>query len=121
MRISSEDVGLADPTALTMAVSTMQGCQLIGKPECNILLAECCTYLARAKKSHEVYGAMENVLAHLDRAQGNLPGVPIHLRNATNSLAKSMGYGKGYSYNLEDVGKIQYLPDEVKENFFKKP
>lgn len=54
VRIASEDVGLGDNQALSMAVSTMQGCQLIGRPECNVLLAHCAVYLARAKKSHEV-------------------------------------------------------------------
>jgi len=59
VRIAAEDVGLGDPAAIGLAVSVMQGCQLIGRPECNVLLAECAVYLARAKKSHEVYHAMK--------------------------------------------------------------
>ena len=60
-RIASEDVGLGDPKALNIAVAAMQGCQLIGRPECDVILAECVVYLARAKKSHEVYNAMNKV------------------------------------------------------------
>jgi putative ATPase len=60
--MASEDVGLGDPAAMNLAVSTMQGCQMIGRPECNVLLAQCAVYLARAKKSHEVYHAMDKVI-----------------------------------------------------------
>ena len=111
VRIASEDVGLGDPAALNLAVSTMQGCQLIGSPECNVLIAQCVTYLARAKKSHEVLGAMERATAAIEKAQGNLPGVPLHLRNATSKMAKDFGYGKGYSYNLDEVRNIRYMPE----------
>ena len=110
VRIASEDVGLGDPQALPMAVSAMQGCQLIGKPECNVILAECAVYLARAKKSHEVYGAMNACLAHISDSE-RLPGVPLHLRNASTKLSGQLGYGKGYSYNLDKVKNIQYMPE----------
>ncbi len=62
VRMASEDVGLGDPSAMSVAVSAMQGCQMIGKPECNVLLAQCAVYLARANKSHEVYHAMNEVI-----------------------------------------------------------
>jgi putative ATPase len=60
--MASEDVGLGDPAAMGVAVSAMQGCQLIGKPECNVILAQCAVYLARAPKSHEVYHAMDRAV-----------------------------------------------------------
>ena len=114
VRIASEDVGLGDPSALTLAVSAMQGCQLIGKPECDVLLAQCAVYLARADKSHEVYGAMNAAKQHLYQfGGGNLPAVPLHLRNATSKLDRERGYGQGYSYNLAEVKNISYLPEEV--------
>ena len=119
VRIASEDVGLGDPTALGMAVSAMQGCQLIGKPECDVILAECAVYLARAKKSHEVYGAMNNVKQLLKSCdEGNLPSVPLHLRNATSKLEQNIGYGEGYSYNLNEAAKLSYMPDELKNKSF---
>lgn len=120
VRISCEDVGLADPTALNMAVSTMQGCQLIGKPECNVILAQCAVYLARAPKSHEVLKAMGEVIQLISKSEGEpLPGVPLHLRNASNKLAKDMGYGQGYSHDLEKVGNVSYMPEGLEDvNFF---
>ena len=122
MRISCEDVGLADPEALNKAVACMQGCQLIGKPECNVLLAQCAVYLARAKKSPEVYAAMGNVIESIRQCEGNLPPVPLHLRNASNKLAREMGYGKGYSYDPTKVKGIEYMPEGMEgTNFFKYP
>ena len=117
-RIASEDVGLGDPKALNMAVAAMQGCQLIGRPECDVILAECVVYLARAKKSHEVYNAMNKVKQLLANASQN-PPVPLHLRNPTSSLERNLGYGAGYTYDLNRVKDIRYMPDELKhERFF---
>ena len=117
-RIASEDVGLGDPKALNMAVAAMQGCQLIGRPECDVILAECVVYLARAKKSHEVYNAMNKVKQLLTNTNQN-PPVPLHLRNPTSSLERNLGYGAGYTYDLNRVKDICYMPDELKhERFF---
>ena len=114
-------MGLGDPEALGRAVACMQGCQLIGKPECNVLLAQTAVYLARAKKSHEVYGAMNDCIQSIRECQGNLPGVPVHLRNASSKLAREMGYGQGYSYNLQEVGNIEYMPEGMESvNFFRR-
>ena len=121
VRCASEDIGLADNTALSLAVSSMQGAQLLGKPECDVLLAQCTVHLARAKKSHEVYGALLNAYNMIDNPgpQG-LPDVPIHLRQGGGKVGKQLGWGQGYSFDLNQVGNIQYLPDNLKGvNFFK--
>ena len=97
----------------------MQGCQLIGRPECDVILAQCTTYLARAKKSHEVYNAM-NKAKELIKDSNNdkgLPPVPLHLRNANSSLDRELGFGSGYG--SQELESINYMPDELKdENFF---
>jgi len=119
VRIASEDVGLGDPQALTMAVSAMQGCQLIGRPECDVILAECALYLARAPKSHEVYAAMKAAKDKLYAYEGGaVPAVPLHLRNPTSKLDRERGYGNGYSYNLEEARHLTYLPEGVNFNPF---
>jgi len=117
VRCASEDIGLGDPSALPLAVSAFQGCQLIGKPECDVLLAQATVHLARAKKSHEVYRALKSVYQTID--QGLVPAVPLHLRNPTSKLTKQIGWGEGYSANLNHVQSVEYLPDELKgTNFF---
>ena len=87
---------MGDPSALGVAVSAMQGCQLIGRPECDVILSQCAVYLARANKSHEVYKAMNSVkqLIADDMEGKGLPPVPLHLRNATSSLGRNLGYGE---------------------------
>ncbi|OBS57130.1 hypothetical protein A6R68_11746, partial [Neotoma lepida] len=114
--------GLADPSALAQAVAAYQGCHFIGMPECEVLLAQCVVYFARAPKSIEVYSAYNNVKACLRNHQGPLPPVPLHLRNAPTRLMKDLGYGKGYKYNpmySEPVDQ-DYLPEELRGiDFFK--
>ena len=121
VRCASEDIGLADNTALSLAVSCMQGAQLLGKPECDVLLAQCTVHLARAKKSHEVYGALLSAYNMIDNpGPEGLPDVPIHLRQGGGKVGKQLGWGKGYSFDLNQVGNIQYLPDSLKGvQFFK--
>jgi len=121
VRCASEDIGLADNSALGLAVSAMQGAQLLGKPECDVLLAQCTVYLARASKSHEVYGALTNVYNIIDNpGPGGLPDVPIHLRQGGGKVGQQQGWGVGYSFDLNKVGNIEYLPSELKGmNFFK--
>ncbi|XP_044524208.1 ATPase WRNIP1 isoform X3 [Gracilinanus agilis] len=122
VRFASEDIGLADPSALTHAVAAYQGCHFIGMPECEVLLAQCVVYFARAPKSIEVYNAYNNVKACLRNHQGPLPPVPMHLRNAPTRLMKDLGYGKGYKYNpaYKDPVEQEYLPEELRGiDFFK--
>ncbi|XP_042321967.1 ATPase WRNIP1 [Sceloporus undulatus] len=121
VRFASEDIGLADPLALTQAVAAYQGCHFIGMPECEVLLAQCVVYFARAPKSIEVYSAYNNVKSCLRNHQGPLPPVPLHLRNAPTRLMKDLGYGKGYKYNplYKEPVEQEYLPEELKgTNFF---
>ncbi|KAF7246068.1 ATPase WRNIP1 [Varanus komodoensis] len=123
VRFASEDIGLADPLALPQAVAAYQGCHFIGMPECEVLLAQCVTYFARAPKSIEVYSAYSQVKACLRKHQGPLPPVPLHLRNAPTKLMKDLGYGKEYKYNpmYKDPVEQEYLPEELKGiNFFTK-
>ncbi|XP_066479632.1 ATPase WRNIP1 [Tiliqua scincoides] len=122
VRFASEDIGLADPSALTQAVAAYQGCHFIGMPECEVLLAQIVLYFARAPKSIEVYSAYSNVKACLRNHQGPLPPVPLHLRNAPTRLMKDIGYGKGYKYNpmYKEPVEQEYLPEELKGiDFFK--
>ncbi|XP_075682811.1 ATPase WRNIP1 isoform X2 [Rhinoderma darwinii] len=108
--------GLADPLALPQAVSAYQACHFIGMPECDVILAQCVMYLARAPKSIAAYSAYSKVKEHLKNHKGPLPPVPLHLRNAPTKLMKNLGYGKGYKYNPmygEPVNQ-DYLPPEAK-------
>eukprot|EP00066_Takifugu_rubripes_P008835 XP_003975340.1 PREDICTED: ATPase WRNIP1 [Takifugu rubripes] len=115
VRFASEDVGLADPAALPQAVSAFQACHFIGMPECEVILAQCAIYLARAPKSVDVYKAYANVKACLRNHKGPLPPVPLHLRNAPTRLMKDLGYAKGYKYNPAFSGPVEqeYLPEEL--------
>ncbi|XP_045193209.2 ATPase WRNIP1-like [Mercenaria mercenaria] len=122
IEFASEDVGLADPQALMLAVSTYQACHFIGRPECEKPLAECVIYLSRAPKSIEAYNAYSKAKACVQNHQGPLPGVPLHLRNAPTKLMKNIGYGKGYKYNPAHKGPVEqeYFPECLAgTNFFK--
>ncbi|XP_005721475.1 ATPase WRNIP1 [Pundamilia nyererei] len=121
VRFASEDVGMADPAALTQAVSAFQACHFIGMPECEVILAQCVVYLARAPKSVSIYKAYDNVKTCLRSHKGPLPPVPLHLRNAPTRLMKQLGYSKGYKYNpaFSDPVEQEYLPEELQGiNFF---
>ena len=109
---AAEDVGLADPQALSVAVAAQQAAHFVGLPEAVLPLSEAAVYLARAPKSNtamQAYGAAAQAI----RETGNLP-VPAHLRNAPTRLAKAMGHGKGYRYPHELLsgrgGAPQLLP-----------
>jgi putative ATPase len=120
---ASEDIGNADPRALQLAVSTLQGFEAIGLPEGKIPIAHCITYLATAPKSNKSYMAMH---AAIDAVK-NTPKVevPLHLRNAPTALMKSIGYGKEYQYPHDHKGghvkNVQYLPDQLKNKSFYEP
>jgi len=113
VRFASEDIGLANNTALILANATFDACHKIGVPECNVILAQCVAYLAKSKKDVSVYLAYENAKKDVYKF-GNLP-VPLHIRNAPTKLMKDLGYGKDYKYTpLEDSSDQIYLPDELK-------
>ncbi|KAF0046892.1 hypothetical protein F2P81_000525 [Scophthalmus maximus] len=116
VRFASEDVGMADPSALPQAVSAFQACHFIGMPECEVILAQCVVYLAQAPKSVEIYKAYANVKACLRNHKGPLPSVPLHLRNASTKLMKQLGYAKGYKYNPAFSNPVEqdYLPEELR-------
>ncbi|CEG38406.1 atpase wrnip1 [Plasmopara halstedii] len=124
IRIASEDVGLAAPELLPLAVSSYQAAHFIGMPECDVILAHVATMLARAPKSVEVYAAYKRTKRSIrEWKKGALPDVPLHLRNAPTKLMKSLGYGKEYKYNphysAEEVKNQTYLPEELLgTNFF---
>jgi len=100
IRFASEDIGNADPQALTVAINARNSYQTLGSPEGELAIAQATTYLATAPKSNAVYAAY-NVVMHDIRRTGSLP-VPLHLRNAPTSLMKDLGYGQGYQYAHDD-------------------
>ncbi|WWC87182.1 uncharacterized protein L201_002068 [Kwoniella dendrophila CBS 6074] len=114
--MSSEDVGLADPQALLLAMATYQACQVIGLPECRINLAHCVAYLAEAPKSTRSYTAYKRAeaLCH----EPPLPGVPLQIRNAPTTLMKKLGYGKKYSYDPDYAHPVynEYLPHTLQNH-----
>lgn len=114
MILAAEDVGMADPQALTLAVSAAEGVALIGMPEGRILLAEAVVYLATAPKSNASYKALDAAIA--DVRAGRIGRVPNHLRDAHYPGAKRLGHGKGYLYSHDaefGVAQQSYLPDEL--------
>jgi putative ATPase len=111
---AAEDIGMADPQALPIAVAAAQGVQLIGMPEGRILLAEAVVYLATAPKSNASYSALDAAIA--DVRAGRIGRVPVPLRDAHYPGAKRLGHGKGYVYSHDSehgVATQQYLPDEL--------
>ncbi|XP_047469088.1 ATPase WRNIP1-like [Penaeus chinensis] len=119
VRTAAEDIGLGDPQALNLAVSTMQAVQMLGMPESNVILCQCAVYLARANHNPEVYMAMNRILQHMETHTGPLPSVPLHLRNAPTKLMKDIGYGKGYTADPRFTRNIEYMPDALRNvNFF---
>ncbi|XP_015189220.1 PREDICTED: ATPase WRNIP1-like [Polistes dominula] len=119
VRMASEDVGLADPKALSIAVHTMSGCKMIGMPECDVLLAQCTIYLARAPKSRLMEDALRAAQKVVATHKGPQPGVPLHLRSSGTKLSKSLGYGKGYNMKHKDKSGLNYLPEGLEDiDFF---
>ncbi|WP_053406054.1 replication-associated recombination protein A [Persicobacter sp. CCB-QB2] len=109
---ASEDVGMANPTALVIATNAFQAVQAIGYPEGRIILAQCAAYLASSPKSNASYMAVNKAMRLID-ATGDLP-VPLHLRNAPTKFMKEQGYGKGYNYSHDNPGNFapqEYLPE----------
>ena len=114
VRFAAEDIGLANSLALEQAVAAYQACHFIGLPECNVILAQAVVYLAKCKKSNELYTAYNQAAADV-REYGNQP-VPLHIRNAPTKLMKDLGYGKDYKYSPEYdyKEKQEYLPEKLK-------
>ncbi len=112
---ASEDIGLAQPTALVVANAVWSACETIGYPECAINLAQGAVYLALAAKDRRAYEALRLAQADVER-YGNLP-IPLKIRNPVTKLMKGLGYGQGYEkYTTDDL-----LPDELKgQKYFKK-
>jgi putative ATPase len=122
VRFAAEDVGLADPDALRLAVAARDAYQFLGSPEGELALAEAAVYLATAPKSNRVYAAWKAALA----AARDTPaaGVPLHLRNAPTRLMKDLGYGAGYQYaHAVDEAYLpqDYLPDALRDAEFYAP
>lgn len=105
---ASEDIGMAQPTALVVANSVFAACQQIGLPECQENLAHGVVYLSLAKKDRRAYDAYMRALSDV-QTLGNLP-IPMSIRNAPTALMKGLGYGKGY----EKYSKESFLPDQIK-------
>ncbi len=123
VRMASEDIGLADPRALSMALDAANTYERLGSPEGELALAQCVIYLAVAPKSNAVYKAFNAVKAHIKK-DGTRP-VPMHLRNAPTKLMKELDYGKGYRYAHDEADGFaageQYLPDGMKDALFYEP
>ena len=116
---ASEDIGNAQPTALVLATTAMQACHMIGWPEAGLILAQTSTYLATAKKSIASTNGLYQALFDID--ENNLNPIPLHLRNASNKVMKSLGYGQGhvrYPWLIEkQTGKKiiqEYLPKNLR-------
>ena len=123
VRMASEDIGLADPRALRLALDAAEVYERLGSPEGELALAECVVYLAVAPKSNAVYKAYNAAKAWV-KQDGTRP-VPMHLRNAPTQLMKQLDYGKGYRYAHDEEGGFaageRYLPDGMADPGFYEP
>jgi putative ATPase len=122
VRFASEDVGMADPHALQVAISAMEAFHFIGLPEGNLALAEAAVYLATAPKSNALYTAYQRVQRDIREVE-NMP-VPLHIRNAPTSLMKDLGYGKDYKYPHDYPDHFvdeEYLPENLKGTTYYHP
>ena len=122
VRMATEDIGLADPEALTVTIAARDAYHFLGSPEGELALAEAVAYLATAPKSNRVYSAWRSASA----AARDTPAapVPLHIRNAPTDLMKDLGYGKGYRYDPEEPGGVapqRYLPDGLAHRRFYHP
>lgn len=115
VRFASEDIGLANSKALEQAVAAYEACHFLGLPECNVILAQATVYMAKCKKSNELYVAYQKAADDVKK-YGNLP-VPLHLRNAPTKLMKNIGYGKDYKYSpdFEYKEEQEYLPEKLRK------
>jgi putative ATPase len=122
VRFASEDIGIADPQALVVAMAAQQAVHFIGMPEGNLAIAEAVVYLATAPKSNSLYTAYSKVQEEIKEKPD--VEVPKHLRNPVTPLMKGMGYGDGYKYDHDSPGHFagqQHLPDSLKDKRFYQP
>jgi len=123
IRMAVEDIGLADPRALQVALECVATYERLGTPEGELALAQCVLYLAAAAKSNAVYTAYNAARAFI--AQDGSRPVPLRLRNAPTRLMKGLGYGKGYRYAHDEADAYaageRYLPDDMPETRFYEP
>ena len=123
VRMASEDIGLADPRALEVAITAADVYERLGTPEGELALAECVIYLAIAAKSNAVYAAYNEAKAFI--AEDGTRPVPLHIRNAPTKLMKNLGYGKDYRYaHDEEEGYAageSYLPDGMERPTWYRP
>ena len=122
IRFATEDIGLADPNALQIALAAFEAWEKVGPPEAELALSQAAVYLAAAPKSNALYLAEKTVKAEIERS-GPQP-VPLHIRNAPTRLMKKLGYSRGYLYphNYPDAWvKQEYLPDKIKNRIFYRP
>jgi putative ATPase len=122
VRFASEDIGLADPQALEIALCSQQAVHFIGLPEGELALAETAVYLACAPKSNAIYIAYGRAKKDV-RERGAVP-VPLHIRNAPTPLMADLGYGRGYQYphdHPEGLGEQDYFPQELGRRVYYQP
>jgi putative ATPase len=122
IRFAAEDIGIADPRALGLAVAAKDAYHFLGSPEGELALAQCAVYLATAPKSNAVYAAFGE--AQADVRHGPLLPVPLHIRNAPTPLMKEVGYGAGYRYahDFPDALVAQsHLPDALRDRTYYRP
>jgi putative ATPase len=122
VRVATEDVGLADPQALVVAIAARDAFHFLGSPEGELALAEAVLYLATAPKSNRAYQAWGAAMAQARETPGE--PVPLHIRNAPTALMQELGYGKGYRYDpleKDGVAPQRYLPDTLVGEVFYRP
>jgi putative ATPase len=121
-RFASEDVGNADPQALSVSIAAMQAYHFLGAPEGYLALAQACVYLSLAEKSNAIYTAYAQAAADVQK----LPEypVPLHIRNAPTKLMKELGYGRDYLYPHDHEGAVvnqEFLPEQLKDRTYYRP
>jgi putative ATPase len=122
VRMAVEDIGLADPNALSQCMAARDAVDFLGMPEGNLALAQAVVYLSVAPKSNALYTAYSEIQGDVERTAAE--PVPLHLRNAPTGLMKGLGYGQGYQYahDLEDkVADMQCLPDNLVDRIYYRP
>lgn len=122
VRMAAEDIGLADPRALSIAIAAKDAYHFLGTPEGELALAEAAVYLATAPKSNRIYKAFGRAWSLARETPGE--PVPLHIRNAPTRLMKDLGYGKDYSYDHDEpdaIAEQQYMPDSIGPRKFYEP
>jgi putative ATPase len=122
VRMAVEDIGLADPNALSLCMAARDAVDFIGMPEGNLALAQAVVYLSVAPKSNSLYTAYGDVTKDVE--QTSAEAVPLHLRNAPTGLMKGLGYSQGYQYAHDLASKVadmQCLPDNLRDRVYYRP